>query len=224
MTAKLDMKTPDDLRRSLARLTTARGNAIFRLGLRAAERPARKSIKQLVAVVRRSSRQSTGATHRAVQGKVTFPAKRRPGWGYMLSGVDFEYSERHFKTNEYLHRATGSKKRRLLTGLTNQGRRGRKGQSVSKRYVKSWQRRGMRTQSAGWKSGRMGRTYSKGRNYQLNIPGKYWHLIDLGFKHWSGTSFPGHAFIAKAFNRTAAQSISKFDEIVARGLQRELSI
>ena len=208
---RIHMDVPKDLFRKLRVLTSAKGNELMRNALKAAQRPPVNSLKGMVRRIKDHSKQSTGATFRAITQKVSFPGKTTPGRGYMLAGIDWQYTERHRKTTQDLQQRSGQKKFRRFTGTTNTGRKASgKGQKLSKKYVISYQKRSLRIYK------------KKGHTTQRNRPGAYWHILEGGWTNrrvkrpWSG-----YKFVAKAFKDTETQMFSQFFNNLQSGLTRE---
>lgn len=207
-TIVMDKSGLNALTRRLKGLKSSKGNEIMRNALKASKRPPEAHIKKGLRQLRTTSKQTTGATFRAQKSRVSFPQKGKPHTGYMRAGIDFDHVEHHMKNTSDLHARSKLKKRRRFVGVTNRGRRAiGKRQRVSKRYVVSYQKNALRLK--------------KGQTSQKNRPGKYWHILEFGWKNrkvhrpWSG-----HKFIAKAFSGTDSEMLSSFTRILSAGLER----
>lgn len=198
---KADLKALDDIHLALVTMTNAEGNKIVRQGLRKAARPLRRQLKKDVRILRKSEL-STGATERSISEMVRYPGSKRNMGGFKI-GVALAYSETHFKTNEYLHRqSTKAKNRRRLTGIVNYGRAaGRK--RHKKKYVRAFKKISHRRKG-------------------LSKPGKYWHLIHQGFKHYqTGRRFPGYKFVPKAHKAAGDTAKKIFTDEVLKPLRKQ---
>ena len=203
---KIHMGGLDKFRKQLDNAPRKVRTSSLRNALRATGRIARKGLKQQVKTLRKLSNQSTGATHRSI----IYKAKTKDERGYMRAGIEYHYYERHMKTTP-LYKIAGrqSKTKRRYIGYKSFKRKGRGGhKNVVKGFVASYQRRSLRIK--------------RGTNFQANQPGKYWHLIEKGFKHFSGTVFPGHHFLKKVRLVHQAKMLSKFDQIILKSLNESL--
>ena len=180
---RIEMKTPDDLRRNLARLRSAKGNSVVRLALRAGHRPQKRTLKSLVRNITRMSTQSVGATTRAMDSKVSYPARGKKHYGFGISSV----SKKHVEFKKRPHAIERSTLYASKVEVTPR-----------KKDVTS-------------------------RIKNKIVPRNYWHLIDKGFDHRSGTAVAGYDFTRQAFSGSSAEATAKFDTKLAEGLQRELS-
>ena len=206
----MSLVMPKSLIRSLKVLKSAKGNELFRNALKAAQRPPQASLKRWVRLLRNTSDQSTGATLRSIKTKVSFPGKTTPGRGYMLAGIDFEHYENHMSNTSATHARSGLKgKRRKYIGVTNRGRKAvGRGQRVSKKYVKSYQKSRLRLK--------------KGQSTQRNRPGKYWHILESGWTNrrvkraWSG-----YKFVQRAFKKDENTMFMVFHKNLEAGIARE---
>ena len=195
---------PPNLMDQLTFFRSRRANKVIRDGLRSGQRPIRSDVKRQLLSVRNTSPQSTGATWRAVANKVTFPSKRDKRAGYALVGIDRKVEERHRRTTAN-ERREASKKRGALKIFGKRSSVNAKGVRTVK-PVRSYQTTKARI--------------SRGANVQINIPAKYWHLINDGFTHRSGTRFAGYKFVQKAQKATEVTAVRKFTETLVRGIAR----
>jgi len=204
MPSKIELKANlaalEELHAALAMLENAQGNRLIRNGLVKAARPLRRQLKQDVRVLRKSVL-STGTTERAISEMVRYPGSLKHVGGFKI-GVALSYSETHFKTTKFLHKATRTKARghRPLTGIVNLGRKRGK-----KRHVTKYTRSNKNTSI---------------KRAGLRKPGKYWHLIHQGFKHRSGRRFPGYKFVPKAHKLAGAEAKKIFTDEVLRPLRK----
>jgi len=215
---KLSMTIPTGLKNNMRRLRTAAGHKIVRNSLRAAGRPALRVLRKEVRLLRASSDQSSGATHRSLKGKTTFPSKRLKGYGYMYAGVDMQHEEEHQANTSRTSAAFGARNKGSrktvrndqFIGFTNRLRRQVKGRPrVRKRLVRSYQKTPLRKR--------------KGATKQLNKPWKIWHLLESGFTHRSGTRFKGYKFEERARAAATNDAVTAFDRVLSSGIERELS-
>jgi hypothetical protein len=196
-----DLSALDDINLALAAMQNAEGNKLVRQGLVKAARPMRRQLKKDIRLLR-DSPLSTGATERSISEMVRYPGSKRNMGGFKI-GVALQYSETHFKTNEYLHRkSTKAKNRRKLTGIVNYGRKTGKKRHTQK-YVRAFKKISHRRKG-------------------LSRPGKYWHLIHQGFKHYqTGKRFPGYRFVPKVNASTGKLAKQIFTDEVLKPLRKQ---
>ena len=216
---------PKTLEAGLSKLTKNEGKTAVRLSLRASNRVQRLYMKRLVRTLTSASRQSSGATYRAMDSKVSFPGKGKEFSGYALAGISRKYSEITKKTLGF---GNPSKKTNIRTNTVTissrkLGGRGKKS-SVKKSYVRSWQRRSLRSykdhyQNVKVPSPKSGIKTVKSR-FQKNVPRNYWHLINDGFTHFSGTTFPGYQFTQKTQLATQKEAAEKFISMFSNQIGR----
>ena len=212
------MQIPKGLLDDLVLLDENKGKAIVRKALVAAAGPPKQYLKRSLRELRTQSDHSSGSTLRSIETKVQYPSKKLPGYGYYFVGVDVAYSENQMDNNVFRTAAVLSRKKSRQSSvrkdrfiaLTNKGRMPLPGQrkAIKKQFVKSYQKSPLRLR--------------RGQTTQRNIPARYWHLLEEGFKHRSGVRFPGDHFRAKAVAATTQASISKFEQSLSRGLKREM--
>jgi hypothetical protein len=187
----------------IAFLKNGAGNKVIRQGLRSSLPPIRRSLKAKLMALRRTSKQSTGATIRSMATKVRYPGARQKGRGYALVGIDWDHYERHFKTTALDRRQASLKKRGLkLYGIKTN----KKGVST---LVRSYQ-----TSSA-----RVSR--KRNRRVQINRPAKYWHLINDGFRHYrSKKMVPGRKYADRAAREAGQAGMKNMVDIIEGYLTR----
>lgn len=200
---KSQMTVAPSLMDQLTFFRSRKANSIMRQGLTAAQRPIRSDVKSQLLKVRNQSPQATGATWRAVAHKVSYPSKRDKQSGYALVGIDKNTVERHRKTTAN-ERRQASKTRGALKIFGK--KESWKGKKRTVKSVRSYQKTKARL--------------TRGAQVQINRPSKYWHLINDGFTHRSGTRFPGYKFVQLAQKATEATAVKRFTETLIRGIAR----
>ena len=204
---QMSMHIPPDLLKQIAFLRTPLGNKAMRRALEAGNRPPRNAVKALILQVRNRSKQSTGATHRAVGSKVSYPAKRKPNTGYAMVGINYSTVENHLKNTKLDRKLAGLKRNKLKLFGVKKSRFGRPGNRIDKfSAVRSYQTTSARVR--------------KGDHSQINRPAKYWHLINNGFRHRSGRVFPGYQFIQRTLAATETASVAAFTRILGNALAK----
>ena len=84
---------PESIQNQLILLSTSAGNKIVTAALRSAAAPARKHLRREVRYLRAASDASSGTTFNSIISKVSYPSKKKKGFGYFYVGVDRKYSE-----------------------------------------------------------------------------------------------------------------------------------
>ena len=197
------VKDYEKLAGRLAFLKSGAANKIVRQGLRSSLPPIRSSLKSKLMTLRKDSKQSTGATIRAMTTKVRYPGARQKAKGYALVGIDWDHYETHFQTTALDRKRASLKKGGLkLWGIKTD----KNGKST---IVRSYQ-----TSSA--------RRYrKKGQRAQKNRPSKYWHLINDGFRHYrSGRVVPGKKYVDRTVKDAGGAGMRKMIDIMEGYLQR----
>jgi len=211
---ELNMKIPDSLSKALKAFEKGEANDIINKALKAAAAPAKRYLRNEVRLLRNVSEQSSGATHRSMITKVSFPSRSMPGYGYLYVGVDRRYEEHQMKNTPQRSAAVLARNKRSsvrkdrIIAFTNKNRRQTGRRPPTKRFIKSHQKSPLRK--------------SKGANSQHNVPNKIWHWLEDGFTHRSGTRFKGYNFRKNAAAATAETSIKAFEDSLSRGLTRIL--
>jgi hypothetical protein len=186
-----------------ASLTNRQIKTIARAAAQAAIRPMQRNLKAIMKVTRspgvhslngqlRSQIQSTGASDRSISSKT---GTSRKGGVYAIVAPDLKYVEHHMM-NAPLYRAHAQRRGRNV-GTTRTGGRNRQ----RFMYVKSYSTRSI-------------------RRPLKRRPGKYWHIINNGFRHRSGTIFMGYGFVPKAILLSRNQAIDAFTRIWSNGVDK----
>lgn len=208
------MSLPKDLMQSFSKLTREEGKAAVRLSLRASNRVQAKHIRNLIRKETSRSRQSTGATYRAATSKVSYPQKGFEARGYAIAGVSRKNSEISYKGEPGTSRPNKKLNvRKNTTTILSVSSRSKNRASIAKKsYVRSWQRSSLRSKGTVSKvfNPRKNKVGNSTSRIQKNIPDKYWHLINKGFTHFSGSQFPGYKFVERTASATSEESASKF--------------
>ena len=209
---KFSLKIPKSIRDAMVMLSDARGNEIVHKALRAAAREPQNQIKRELRFLRAESEQGTGATHRSIITKVSYPSKGNPTYGYYMVSVNRRHKERHYRNRPTATAAFKARNKKIKVdtnkyiGFTRQHRN----KAFKKQIVKSYQKSSLRV-------------YKKlGHNEQRVRPNAYWHLLEDGFTHKSGTRFSGYKFVKSTSDRTNKISLKAFEVSLSRGLTREL--
>jgi hypothetical protein len=200
------VKVSGHLKRRIEHVIGGKKNVMMKRAMRKAIDPAAKSLKSEVRILRTVSDQSSGATLRSMTKKAVFPSVGNKNYGYAYAGVNMNHKETVGRDKDF----SGAGKVRAhirnakIAGVseTTNKRTGR----VTVRAVKGYQKHVRRSKKAGHPAGK-----------QVSRPGKYWHLINEGFTHKSGTTFTGYKFEQRASNankqkmvNTMKSEISKF--------------
>jgi hypothetical protein len=168
---------------------------IVRQALRAALAPSRTVLKSKLMALPRQSKQSSGATYRALVAKYK-NARNNPDRFYGIIGVNNKYIEATTleKSPEY----SKAIQRQVSFGI-RQKRTADDGSVIySKRYPRGDVRSRLRKKVFGPKS--VG-------GLKKRWPARYLHLWEAGFTHASKKSvFPGHQFFAKTKEETQAKA------------------
>lgn len=168
-----------------------RVKAIARSAVNSATRVVARELTGLVKAVR--TPQTTGATSRSISIKT---GVSRQGNAYGVVAPDLRYIENHIQ-NRGIYKAW-ARKRGLRVGYTRQSGRLRN----RFRYVKSFYRQ------------------SRRRLTLKRRPGKYWHLINDGFRHRFGRNVLGYEFVANAGYRSETAAREKMVQIWTQNVDR----
>ena len=197
-----DMRQYDTLLARIAFFSKGAANKIVRQGLRSSLPPIRHSMKSKLLALRRTSPQSSGATIRAMTTKVRFPGARVKGRGYALVGIDWDYSETHYKNTALDRKQAGLRRRahKLYGVATNK--------SGKSNIIRSYQTSQARV------------SRKLGRRAQVNRPSKYWHLINNGFRHRSGKMVSGRRYADRSARDAGQAGRDRFLRIIEGYLTR----
>ena len=177
-------------------------NKFVRQGLRSSLPPIRHSMKSKLLALRRTSRQSSGATIRAMTTKVRYPGARSKGRGYALVGIDWDYSEVHYRNTALDRKQAGLRRgAHKLYGVALS-------KSGKSKIVRSYQTSQARV------------SRKKGRRAQLNRPAKYWHLINNGFLHKWGKRVKGRKYAEKSALDAGQAGKDRFLKVIEGYLTR----
>ena len=168
---------------------------IVRQALRSALLPSRNSLKSKLMALPRQSKQSSGATYRALISKYK-NARNNPDRFYGIIGVNNKYLEATTLEKSPLY--DKAIQRQVSFGI-RQKRTADDGSAIySKRYPRGDVRSRLRKKVFGPKS--VG-------GLKKRWPARYLHLWEAGFTHASKKSvFPGHQFFAKTKEETQAKA------------------
>jgi len=184
---------------------------IVRQALRSALLPSRNSLKSKLMALPRESKQSSGATYRALISKYK-NARSNPDRFYGIIGVNNKYIEATTleKSPEY----SRAIQRQVSFGV-RQKRTADDGSAVySKRYPRGEVRSRLRKKVFGPKS--FG-------GLKKRWPARYLHLWEAGFNHArSGKAFTGHNYFAKTKAETEAKAKEIFRTKVLEHFRKAL--
>jgi len=168
---------------------------IVRQALRSALLPSRNSLKSKLMGLPRESKQSSGATYRALISKYK-NARNNPDRFYGIIGVNNKYIEATTLEKSPLY--AKAIQRQVSFGI-RQNRTADDGSTVySRRYPRGDVRSRLRKKVFGPKS--VG-------GLKKRWPARYLHLWEAGFTHArSGKAFTGHKFFAKTKEETEAKA------------------
>lgn len=210
-----ELRISQSLQQRLNAFKQAEMNKVVRQSLRVGLTPITKALKKKLRVLRNTSRQSTGATHRAIISKVKYPSKSQRNHGYASVGVDMDYTERHYGNSGFMRMLMKDTQVRRHVGVSNVGRRQRGRYTVKSKYVKSYQTTRLRISRSTGK-GKNRRPRNPARNFQKNVPGKYWHILNLGAP---AINFFGYRFTTQTQQETKPAAIAAFEASIERLLQ-----
>lgn len=198
-----DMRQYESLKARLSFFKNGPGNKAVRQSLRASLPPVRKTLKASLMALRRFSKQSTGATIRAITTKVRYPRVKGKGRGYALVGIDWDHYEHHFRSTASDRKSMGLRRRGTkLYGISTNS----KGKSI---IVRSYQRSQARV------------SRKRGHKTQRNRPAKYWHLINNGFTHFkSKRKVRGQQYANKAATISGPEGVNRMVEVLEGYLSR----
>ena len=201
-----NMSVGKNLRNKIDWMVGQKKNVHMKKALRKAIDPGAKALKSEVRILRQVSDQSSGATLRSMTRKAVFPSHGNKNYGYAFAGVNMNYKETVGREKDFS--GAGKVRKHIAnakiagTSRTTNKRTGR----VTVRAVKGYQKHVRRSIKHGHPAGK-----------QVSKPGKYWHLINEGFTHKSGTTFSGYKFQQQVNNTqktrivaTMKSEISKF--------------
>lgn len=223
-TGEIKLEGLIELQKKLSNVTQKGGISAVRAALRSSNAIQRKTLKSDVRMVTRESSQSTGATWRSISLKQSYPQRGSKYRGYAMAGIKRRYSEMS-QTRSPWASSPSKKKGKYLTISSETKRSKGRTSNVIKKYQASWQKTKLRSRKGGaiQKSESWG---SRKRSYmsfsQKNVPNKYWHLIDRGFTHRSGTVFPGYKFQERVRRSTTRPVLNKFKRVLSTKLKQLL--
>jgi hypothetical protein len=207
--AKVSLKIPDSLMRTVDKMVTAEKNKYFREGLKKAAKLPHNTFKKQTRRLRQQSEQSSGTLNRANAKNVKFPSSSNPDYGYMYVGFDYHYEETLKKNNLSNLRRIG--KSGATYGKANVGKAGIAGIGT---YIKRGQKRQVKAVKGYQK--RIRKTKTGGTGVQRNVVNQYWHLVNDGFRHKkSGNRVAGKQFQQANFRINE----SKMVEILTNSIQ-----
>ena len=185
------MTVDDSMLQNMKTLSIRQVRGVARAAVQAATRVIGKRLVGLVKEVR--TPQTTGATSRSIQIKT---GVSRTGNYYGVVAPDLRYIENHIQ-NKGIYRAWARKRGRRVGYTRTAGRKANRF-----RYVKSFYKQ------------------SRRRLTLRRRPGKYWHLINDGFRHFSGRSVIGYEFVANAGYSAEAEAREKLTRIWIDNVER----
>lgn len=203
---------PPDLRDGMRGLQSKIRTHIIRQSIRSAILPARNSLKAKLMSLPRQSRQSSGASMRALTTKYGVN-KDNPDRFYGIVGVNRKYTEAitpeasPFSRSIQRQVSFGIKTRRVNDDGTP---------VFSRRFPRQEVRSKLR---------------KRVRRLTKRIPNKYWHLVERGFNAtdtkgpWAGKrkrSFHGHYFVAKSLQDSEATCVAIFESKIREHFQKLL--
>jgi len=192
---RIKFDIPKELLDLLNQLPADISKKAMRAGVRAAMRPMRTHLKSLTKSIsrgKRGSRQSTGATHRAVELKYGSP-RNKPLNFYGIVGIN----------------------RRVVETLTARAPEQSKGRVLQYQYAANTKRDAQRKRALRMRLKKLGpqevrsfyrRKRRSTRKPVKRQPSRYFHLIDLGFKHRKGSQFSGYKWLDKVYNQGAEKA------------------
>lgn len=199
---------PTEIRDGFPKLLDKLKKHVIREAIRSAMLPAKNSLKAKVLGIATNSRQSSGATARAITSKY----KQHKQYEYVFYGIVGVNRKLKEAIAPEVSPEFAPRQRQVSFGIK---RRLRSGAEVfSKRYPRKEVKSTLRK-----KTGRL----------RLRWPNKYWHLINYGFSAtdrkgpWAGVrtrSFPGYNFIEQVRSETQAEAQQIFKAKVIEHFKR----
>ena len=209
----IKLTIPSDLENIFNVLDNQSVGLAIREAIRSAVRPARNHMKSLMKTELLRSRQSTGASERAVASKAG-RSKKNPSVFYAIIGIDRKVMELHShdvpegqKTKKKIGRGKNKQVGRGLFAL--RGRRNKTGLGKTKQVFSRY------------RSGKRKSVFKR-------KPSKYWHLINNGFIHYkSGKKTVSYDFTGKTKLAMATLTqelfIKKLRELVVPVIIKEIN-
>lgn len=199
---------PTEIRDGFPKLLDKMKKHVIREAIRSAMLPAKNSLKAKVLGLASSSRQSSGATARAITSKY----KQHKSYEYVFYGI--------VGVNRKLKEAIAPEtspdyspaQRQVSFGIKRRLRNG--AEVFSKRYPRKEVKSTLRKKTG---------------TLRLRWPNKYWHLLNYGFSAtdrkgpWAGRrtrSFKGHNFIEQVRSETQAEAQQIFRAKVLEHFKR----
>lgn len=190
LTIKFDL--PDEVANGFPSILNNMRKHVVRQSIRSALSPCRAALKTRVMAITRNSRQSTGATSRAIDQKYG-QNKKNANRFYGMISVNRKYIEAAVPEEPVTFKNM-SRYRQVAFGIRR--RRPKPGQSeFLKRYprqeVRSFYRRSLK------------------RDLKRR-PSRYLHLIEFGFNHYKAGPVEGYRMIQETQRETEAQAVAIF--------------
>jgi len=212
---------PKEIRSGFANFLAKTRKHIVRQAIRSAMFPARTHLSLLLKQLPTQSRQSSGASKRALDMKVRMSVKKR-NYMYGIVSINRKYVEAvvntqstafpEFRARNKDGRIGTYKSRR--TSLAFGVLRGIDKKTGNLRFVKkfarntevrSYYRRGYKSSASG--------------KFMRREPNKYWHLSEYGFNRGSAR-FDGHKFVEQTINAKRTEMITIFEQKMIEHFRR----
>ena len=188
----------------------AEANSAIAQALRHAIRPMRDILKTEVRELTHASSQSSGATLRSIVSKAG-RGKKNKNLFYAYTGVSRKVREVHY-LNEFVDRKGAAKHKKFSGRSMLKDRSFRAEQTKTKWNTrkKSWN---VKTKTVN-SFLRTSSTYriNRQRGFIVRRPQNYWHLIDKGFRHFSGKVVEGYHFINSAYMVSESTIVNSFKQ------------
>jgi len=203
----IKLTIPPSLRPVIEALAREATPAI-RASMRAAMSPARAHMKALINTDTMQSKQSTGATYRAVVSKHGQSKKNRNVF-YAMVGVSRRVSEEHYLPSHPASQGQSTKKK--------QGKATGRGlyalQAKFKKNKRHPSKNVIKTKQVFSRIKHLSLSnVSKKRGFIRRTPNKYFHLLEKGFVHRSGTMARAYRWREQTANATKDEVLNVFKE------------
>jgi len=212
---------PQEIRNGFVDLVAKTRKHIVRQAIRSAMFPARAHLSLLLKQLPTESRQSSGASRRALDMKVRMSTKNRHVM-YGIVSVNRKYVEAvvntqstafpEFKARDKDGRMGVYKSRRtsLAFGVPRGINRKTGKVMFTKKFarnteVQSYYRRGYKSSASG--------------KFRKRVPNKYWHLSEYGFNR-NGIRFDGHKFVEQTIAAKRTEMITIFEQKMVEHFRR----
>jgi predicted component of type VI protein secretion system len=179
----------------------------IRAAIKVCMSPARAHMKALVNTETMASKQSTGATYRAVTSKSGQSRSNRNVF-YAIVGISRRVTEEHYSPS---HPASAGKQTKKKQGLaTGRGLYALRAiTTFNRRHPSRTKIRTKQVFSRLRTSPVLGKR-NRARGFLRRTPNKYFHLIENGFTHFSGVQSKAYRFVSRTMQATGEQCISIF--------------